>query len=685
MTQHLLFEEDGAYKAGTVLSATDASMQVELASGKRTKVKASHVVLRFDQPSPSSLLANAQREAEKIDVDFLWEVAPQQEFGFQELAREYVGRAPSALESAAILLKLHGAPVYFHRKGRGRFRPAPPDVLKAALAAVERKRQQEERKQRYIDEIAAGRMPDAIAQQAVQLIVRPDRGSIEFKALEQAAAAAQATPLRLLLARGAITSPLDWHLRSFLETTFPRGTGFDDGSPRPEHSGLDDLPLADVAAFSIDDSTTSEIDDAFSVQAFGSGVRVGIHIAAPAAVIARDHPVDSIARARMSTVYAPGIKITMLPPEWIAAFSLDAGRIVAVLSLYLDVDRDGRTVSATRTAFERIRIAANLRHDELDARVTDDTIAAGALNDVPFAGELAVLWRLANSLLADRERVRGKPEPRGRVDYSIDIDTAGGALHPDARVSVRARRRGAPLDLIVAELMIFANSLWGGVLAQRKQAGVYRSQSFERSGGRALGRVRMSTTPSPHDGIGVDHYAWCTSPLRRYVDLVNQRQLIAVTDQTPVPYGSSDADLFAVVSGFDAAYTAYADFQTRMERYWCLRWLRQEKLRRVAATVLKGDVLRVDGLPFIARVPGLPAFARGQRLELDLLDTDEVELTIEARLHQILATPTDDGEVGAEEEISDDELIEPEESPPPAIAAESGLGPSGSTVAGTTA
>jgi exoribonuclease-2 len=659
MPQNLLFEEDGAFKAGSVLSATDAAYQVELASGKRSKVKNANVLLRFEQPAPAQLLAAAQRDAESIELDFLWECAPQVEFAFEDLAREYYGRAPTPVEAATILLRLHSAPVYFHRKGRGRYRPAPPEILKAALAAVERKRLQQEKMDAFTADLIAGKAPEAIARQAVVLLTRPDRNSIEFKALEQASNQLHMNPLRLLLARGAIASPLRWHLDSFFASMFPRGVGFPADLPAPDTHGS--LPLADVTAFSIDDSTTTEIDDAFSLQSRGGRTIVGIHIAAPAASISRDHPLDAVARNRMSTVYAPGLKVTMLPPDWISAYSLVAGREVPVLSLYVDVDPESGTTLSFETRLERIRIAANLRHDQLDDAVTTERIAADALENagVPFGRELGFLWRLGNALLAERERVRGKPEPMGRIDYTIDVEGAGEQLDPDARVLVRTRRRGAPLDLIVAELMILANSHWGGWLADRGRVGIYRSQALVRTGGRASGKVRMSTTPAPHEGMGVAHYAWSSSPLRRYVDLVNQRQLIAAVAGETAPYAANDAELFAVVSAFDVAYTAYAAFQTRMERYWCLRWLKQESIGRIGATVLKEDLLRVDGLPFVTRLPGMPVLPRGQRVELDVIGGDELELTLEARLHQVLTAAA-----ASEEELEpEDETEEVQQAP----------------------
>ncbi len=638
MTTHLLFEEDGAFKAGTVLTSTDASHQVELVSGKRTKVKSSHVLLQFREPAPGLLLERANSEAGTIDLDFLWEVAPQEEFGFLDIARDYYGKEPGSVEAASLLFRLHSAPIYFYRKGRGRYRAAPADTLKAALAAVERKRLQDELKQQHVQALKAGHAPAAIAQQAIALLVKPDRNGIEYKAVEQASNELQTTPLKLLLSTGAIASAYRWHVDSFLSIHFPRGPGFPPDLPAPVLG--DDLPLAPAAGFSVDDSATTEIDDAFSVVQDGDRLRIGVHIAAPGVAVPRDHPLDATARARMSTVYAPGLKYTMLPDAWVEAFSLNEGRVVPVLSLYVSVDAASYEVLATETRVERLRIAANLRHDRLDDVITEEVVASGEF-DAPFAPELALLWKFARALLARREEARGRPEPLGRVDYSFVIDGEGEQAH----VSIKPRRRGAPLDLIVAELMILANSVWGGWLAERKVAGIYRSQG--------MGRVRMSTTPAPHEGIGVDNYAWSTSPLRRYVDLVNQRQLIAAARGEVAPYRPKDADLFSIVSGFEALYGAYADFQQRMERYWALRWLRQERVERIGAAVIKGDVLRVDGMPFITRLPGLPELPRGQRLELDVLGTNEVDLTLEARVHRVLAAQ-------AELDVEDDALAEEE-------------------------
>jgi exoribonuclease II len=637
---HLLFEDEGDLKVGAVLSSTDASFQVELPGGRRAKIKSGHVLLRFERPAGPQLLEQARLEAGSVDLDFLWQCAPQQEFDFQQLAREYFGHEPMAVEAAAILLRLHSAPVYFHRKGKGRFRPAAPEVLRAALAALARRREQDEQRAHYVAELLTGRLPEPIRCLGAGLLLRPDKNSPQYKAVEQAARELKMTPVRMLLARGSIASAYHWHLESFLARCFPRGTAFVPVPADPGPHG-EALPLAAVEAFSIDDSSTTEIDDAFSVSsAAGARLRIGIHICAPALAIRRDDALDELARSRMSTVYAPGIKITMLPDAWIASFSLDQGRTVPALSLYLDVDPREMTVESTTSVLERIRIGANLRHDELASAATEQVLG-GQDPQLPFGAQLAALWRLSNALLKRREAARGRPEATGRVDYSFELQGQG----EQAQVSIRPRLRDAPLDRIVSELMIYANSHWGGWLAKLGLAGVYRSQS--------VGRVRMSTAPAPHDGLGVAHYAWCTSPLRRYVDLVNQRQLLAAVTGDAPPYGRNDAQLFAVVSAFDAAYGAYDEFQQAMERYWCLRWLDQNGTRRCRATVLKGDLVRLDGLPLVLRLPGLPSLQRGRCVEVEILGQDLLDLSLDARVLRVL---DDSVEQGPDEE---DAVLDP--------------------------
>lgn len=621
--KHVLFEEDGGLKAATVLSDAGTSLQVEHATGRRTKVKSAQLLLRFDTPEPAELLPGAQHLAGEIDVDFLWECAPQDEFGFQDLAADYFGGTPTAVQASAVLIRLAAAPVYFHRKGRGRFRPAPAETVKLALAALERRRLQEAAIADMAAAMQAGQVPDPIAALGARLLVQPDKQSLEYRALERACEAARKPPPRLLLDIGLFSSAKALHLACFEREYFPAGTGFP-GSLAVGEPPIE-LPLSPAQAFSIDDSTTTEIDDCLSVQVMPDGhLRVGVHIAAPAMAGERGDALDALARERMSTVYMPGEKITMLPEEAIRPYSLDEGCERAVLSLYCDLDDTATRVVERQTCVERIRIAANLRHDQLDALVTEQSLE-DPLAQFPMADALRALWKLMLALCAGRDQVRGKPEARFRTDFSFYVE--------GDQVRIVQRRRDAPLDRIVAEMMILANSEWGRLLAEHKVPGIYRSQQ--------MGRVRMSTHALPHQGLGVAQYIWSTSPLRRYVDLVNQRQLVALARGDKPPYAANDADLFAILSAFDARHEAYGQIQTQMERYWCLRWLDQQGLSRVEAVVVRDDLLRLTDAPFYFRVPDVPALAPGRRVLVDILDRDELELSLSARFVEALSGDTE--------------------------------------------
>jgi len=625
---YLFYEDDGDFKAGHILSETDASLQVESATGKRSKIKRANALFTFDSPEPQTLLEQAQAAAQEIDLDFLWECAPQEDFEAPALAADYYGHAPGAVEKAALLLRVHGAPAYFHRRGRGTYRPAPPDILAAALAALEKKRQQAEQQQRWVDDMAEGKLPPEIAAAAQSLLVKPDKNSQQWKALDAACARLHKSPDRLLLDLGAWPHALALHKQRFLASHFPQGTGF----PEVEVPAVEDLPLSDAEPYSVDDVTTTEIDDALSVAVLDDGrLRIGVHVAAPGLAVTRGSRLDQLARARLSTVYMPGDKIPMQPEAVIRAFSLDAGREVPALSLYVHADPESGEILESQTVLERIVVRENLRHGDLEDKITED-----ALNDpqapLPHGDWLRPLWRVARALSAQRDEMRGKPEGGGRTEYSFYID--GDPDDPDSTVRLVPRQRNAPLDRLVAEYMILANKLWGGLLAQYGVPAIYRSQQ--------AGRVRMSTQALPHEAIGVPQYAWCTSPLRRYVDLVNQWQLIAaaqhgVSARLAAPFKPRDADLFAIIGAFDAQYAAWNDFQNTMERYWCLRWLRQNGVSRATGQVLRDDLVRLAGAPLVTRVGGLPALERGQEVVLDILDMDELTLELECRYVDLAA------------------------------------------------
>lgn len=645
---YALFDDAGKFLAGRVMSEADSSMQIELDSGKRVKVKAANVLLRFDKPQPAELIAAAERRAAEIDLDLAWEFAPEGEFGFVEFARDYFDAKAGPEAQAATLFRLFEAPHYFRRAGKGVFKKAPEDIVKAALLAIERKKQQAAQIEGWAAELVAGQCPAPVREQLYKILFKPDKNAPEYKAVVEAAKRSQRAALDLLKAAGAISSPYQFHWRRFLFETFPKGYAF---APLEAPAVRDELPRADVAAFSIDDSHTTEIDDALSVRGLGSGtVTLGIHIAAPGLAITPESALDKVARDRLSTVYMPGYKITMLPDAVVQAYTLTEGRDCPAISLYATIDEATLTVQASETRLERVPIAANLRHDQLDDRITEASLQGDAPADYRFAPELAFCWRLAQSLKAAREVVRGKPENFNRPDYTFRLE--GNAAEPDGSETVRIteRRRGAPLDLIVSEAMILANSRWGGWLAELGVPGIYRSQASLAPGV----KVRMGVRPAPHAGMGVAQYTWATSPLRRYVDLVNQWQIIACarhgrTAALAAPFKPKDATLFSIISAFDGAYSAYNGFQSAIERYWALRFVEQQGLAELDAAVMKDGLVRCNHLPLVFRALGTESLPRGTHVRVRVTGIDLLTLD----LHASLAARLDD--LIAEEAVADEE------------------------------
>ncbi|WP_287952170.1 RNB domain-containing ribonuclease [Diaphorobacter sp.] len=664
---HALFDEAGKFLAGRILSEAESSAQIELDSGKRVKVKAANILLKFDKPAPAELLARAREIAAGVELPLAWEFAPEEEFGFAELARDYFSAQAPVTEQAGMLVALFEAPHYFRRAGKGRFRKASAEVLQQALAAIEKKKQIQAQIDAWAAELVAGTCPQPVREQLYKILFRPDKNAPEYKAVVEASRSAQKAPLDLLQAAGAIDSSYQFHWKRFLFDNFPKGTGFPQlAAPQPPA----DLPLADVQAYSIDDSATTEIDDALSVQGLGTGtVTLGIHIAAPGLAIQPGGDLDKLGRTRLSTVYMPGYKITMLPDEVVQIYTLDEGRANPAVSLYVTIDEATLAITATETRLERVPVTVNLRHDQLDHIVTEEWLADPTIQheNTPQAlldlrEQLSFLHRLAKQLKAQREVVRGKPETFNRPDYTFRLAGNDGAEpNGSETVDITTRKRGAPLDLIVAEAAIVANSTWGNMLAEHGVPGIYRSQASLAPGV----KVRMSTKALPHAGIGVKSYAWATSPLRRYVDLVNQWQIIACarhgkTAALAAPFKPKDAELFSIISSFDAAYSAYNGYQAGMERFWTLKYLQQNQITELEATVFKEGpngsfLVRADTLPLVLPVLGAQQLPRGARVRVKLGEIDEITLDVAGTLVARLDDPLDASDDGPVDEDEGDE------------------------------
>ena len=650
---NLLYEEGGDIKIATVQSASGSgdteSWQATSLSGKKIKLKAKEVWLRFEKPEAQAVMDEANTLSKEIDLQLLWDCAPDEEFGLVDVSLEYFGAQATIPQQVSLAIALQGAPVFFRRKGRGRFQRAPLEQLQAGLAALERKQKEIELQTVWQKELVMGACPEALKSSAKQLLFSPDKNTSAYKALIAACTETGESPAQLMIRCGAIDSPLAYHQGLFLKSHFPSGAAHNEGlgvDPTAYAAAIAELPIAEVQAFSIDDSGTTEIDDALSVTDLaGGGHRIGIHIAAPGLAISKDDPLDQVARSRMSTVYFPGDKITMLPDSVIELFSLDAGASRPALSIYVEIDSEGvldRDSLLMRA--EMVPIAANLRLEDIEHQVSDESLADEAAS-YPYRKELGVLWKAAKYLHAGRQEKRianglraeqlGLIDPNALArDFHFQIQDLDGSV----RVEIVPRQRGSILDTIVAEWMIFCNSASGQLLADHGLPGLFRTQK-----GWGPLRTRMQTTPGPHEGLGLDYYAWCTSPLRRYSDLVNQWQLIAlakhgVTAKMVAPFPPRDATLMGIAADFESCYQTYGEYQDRLEKYWCLQWISQDGgFKNVYVRHLKEGMSRLELIPLYLPIPELASQPRMTRAEVVVADIDLLQLSAAVRVLEIEA------------------------------------------------
>lgn len=641
-SMYIIFEESGRFIAGRVLRETDAAWQLELPAGKRIKLKKAKGLMTLQADDAQQVLERAVAAAPEVDLDLVWEFAPEGDtFDFAQVAADYFGDAVTQEQRLTALVAVHGAPHYFRRAGGGTYRKASREVVEQALAAIAKKAAQEAQIAQWTQQLQAGECPQEIQQQLYRLLFRPEKNGAEYRAVTAAARAMQLSPLALMQHAGALgtdaRAAYDFHWQRFIFTHFPQGLERDN-LPVDAAAVLAELPEAVddsgelVQAFSVDDAHTTEIDDALSVQGLGSGtVTVGIHIAAPGLFMQPGDALDVLARNRYSTVYVPGSKLTMLPPAVVDAFTLLEGGLRPAVSLYVRFDETTYEMLGHETRLEKVHIAENMRLETVQPLVTralqDDEEVAFA-----FQTEIRWLYGLAQVRKVLREEVRGKPETFSRPDYQFRLDGAAGQVCGDERVAIETRARGHPLDVMVSECMILANSTWGGWLAGLGVPAVYRNQAALAPGV----KVRMSVKALKHAGIGVDYYAWSTSPLRRYVDLVNQWQIIAAarhgaTAGLQAPFKPRDSELFGIISAFEAAYIAYGDFQRQMERFWTLRYLEQEGISSLDAAVIKEGVVRADSLPLVVEVTSPHAQQRGTSVRLDIAGVDLLTLTVRVR------------------------------------------------------
>ncbi len=344
-------------------------------------------------------------------------------------------------------------------------------------------------------------------------------------------------------------------------------------------------PLADpsrrdlrhLECFTIDDVFTTEIDDALSLEELpGGGIRVGIHIADAAAYVAPETPLDLEARCRATAIYLPDLKVRMLPPPLAdEACSLVAGQDRPAFSFLVEYDQDDQ-----QTRVEMVPSTIHVR-ERLSYESADEALQAGRWQR---------LLTLARAL-RDRRRAEGAvtvPFPR----VNVRVDSQG-------RIDIEREAANAPSQVLVSEMAVLANRVAGEFLAEKGAAALFRSQEApdkpiedaeEYDPARAYAARRfmrkgtLGMTPARHHGLGLDYYSQVTSPIRRYGDLLMQRQLKALLAGQPPLYDPAQLEelLAALRQPLEQSDALERDRRT----YWILRYLEERLWQETDAVVV---------------------------------------------------------------------------------------------------
>lgn len=559
-------------------------------------------------------------QIDKIDIDtgLLFELIENTDeyIPICDLANLYFGDNYQEVQMTALLFALAKQKIDFDNHSDGSFKKSTDAereekqliTNQAALAAAEFETYYSSLQMAYLNKHDNQELPNWLSKLSVhdtiRLVNRPDKNSTMVKAINQLCLETNLSTLELLHKIGKIPNLADFFVAVFMADNFPKGIKHTTSNYQSKSFTQNSV----IDVFSIDDSTTTEIDDAFSVQITDNGYIIGIHISAPAL---NPELLDNVAD-NISTIYYPGAKLTMLGPDIIAKYSLDEGVTIAVVSIYFTLDHE-LTIQSYDSCVEEVTIKDNLRIETLEQLFNSENLEIE--HGYPYETELKILYNFANKL----EEKRGKPSVNNLfIDYNFSFE--------EQKVTLTPRVRGNPIDKLVSELMILANCTWGRMLTNAFIPAIYRVKQ-------ANFPVRMTLTPDSHIGLNVDYYTWSTSPLRRSADFINQHQIIHLVTGSKNYFTATNPHLLEVVENFDNKYAKYIEFQDKMERYWSLCYLLQENISELIGTFLFKSKVQLEGLPLEIDTHGsILQKPKGSQIKVRVFNINLTKLTFEFKV-----------------------------------------------------
>ncbi len=601
-----------------VVKVAGERLHVQAATPQVIKITAKQVLTTYGQirKAPLNELAaiqlQIQETKDEIDLELLWEeLLPlaNQTIPLTEITQTYFS-STSPLQLSAMARKLIEDKLHFQRQGQEFIVRSIEGVaeLESLLRQRAERAAQKERQKEWLQEVLGGtktipvHVPDEM-EQLVQhsqdyLLNGFNSETINLFSAVNAKRPPRETALKLLRMTDRLPEDADEFLlvngihAGFSKEVMKRA------SELPELANMPDeiqkrLDLTGETAFSIDDEYTREIDDALSFRREGDRLLVGIHLAAPNCFVRKGDILDDAAVERPLSLYLPTTTVTMFPtPLSCRLASLEEGQLRPTMSFQVEFNPEGEITDWSFSSAQ-IRVCRRLTYLEVD-RILNNF-------EDPLAPALQELQRLAGILQSIREEAGGVNLNRPELKIMVR----------QGKITVTEENQETPSHYLVREFMILANHLAAKYALHHQVPVIYRAQDppsepvktltsydaleFDQMV-RKMKKTRLSTYPQPHAGLGLDLYTQVSSPIRRYADLVIQRQLAAHLENQDVPY--TQEELFAVLDNVERTAMQNRSLEREARRYWLLEYLRRECMD----STLDATIVRLDGSLVLAEL-----------------------------------------------------------------------------------
>lgn len=609
---YLIYLDKSELQLAKIIKSNKNQFQIECLLQKISKtIPSSNCIYELQNShliNPNDLLLIQENSINSIDTDIIFELLEYNtNYTINELANLYFGSNYNDLDLLKLLYSLFNDKIKFDFKNKT-FKKSTQEEQELKTRILNKKNYEESQIENFVCSLINFKNPN-FSINIFKLLYKPNKQSLEYKALIKACKILNITELDLCLKIGLVKSMDEYFLQCFLITNFPDGLEYHAQLADDNKNLLIDENYENKI-FSIDDAETTEIDDAFSVLELENDLyKVGIHIAAPAI----DNKLFNDAVSNLSTIYFPFNKITMFDKNIIDKYSLKENEIHIVVSLYFIIDKK-YNIHESITKLEKVKIYKNIRISNLELNFNLETLQI--TQNYEFEKELKILYNFAKQL----EETRGKKTTNHLIcDYSFEKF--------NNKIILKPRFRGSPIDILVSEMMILANCTWGRLLTNSFIGAIYRVKEINKP-------VKITLDPDSHKGLNVDYYTWATSPLRRSIDFINQYQIIALIAKHGKPLSKTDNYLVSIVNNFENKYNKYIEFQKKMEKYWSLQYLLQENIEEIVGTFIHKNKVQLAGVPIILELPHSEMRAPGEKIKLYLTNIDLINLNFSFHLQK---------------------------------------------------